>query len=74
MSTGKSMFCMGKERNVRHLVGQPERGCSENVGGNGEILLRQTLYRDSQYFCTIDPFERLMKPTDYSSEKYIVVN
>ena len=65
---------MGKERNVRHLVGQPERGCLEDVGEDREILLRRILYRGSQYFCTIDPFERLVKPTDYYSEKYILVN
>ena len=47
MSTGQGMSCMGKERNVRHLVGHPERGCLEDVGGDGEILLRRTLYRGS---------------------------
>jgi hypothetical protein len=39
MSTGQGMSCMRKERNVRHLVGQPERGCLEDVDGDGEILL-----------------------------------
>ena len=47
MSTGQGMSCMGKQRNVRHLVGHPERGCLEDVGGDGEILLRRTLYRGS---------------------------
>ena len=57
MSTGQGMSCTGKERNVRHLVGQPERGCLEFVGGDGEILLRRTLYSGSQYFCTIEAGE-----------------
>lgn len=29
----------GKERNVRHLVGQPERGCLEHVAGDGAIYI-----------------------------------
>jgi len=52
MSTGQGTPCMGKERNVRHLVGQPEERLFGRRGRRSGFTIKTDLIWDKE-FCVL---------------------